>query len=185
MQENNFYIYRYWIIVGSDSFPWSYVGKTHKSQASRRGSVDTFCGYKDCRVFYSAVHKYGPRNFQYEVIESGLTEDEAFEREKYWIQYYNSIEHGFNRSSGGKGNTASPSEEAKKKISQSLIGVNINNLLYSKPVFQFTLDGQLIAEYPSIHEAARQTGFMREHIRDCCTGRRKSTGGSVFKRKEN
>lgn len=40
----------------------------------------------------------------------------------------------------------------------------------SRPVQQFTMDGKLIAEYPSIMEAVRQTGICETSIGCCCKG---------------
>lgn len=44
------------------------------------------------------------------------------------------------------------------------------------PVAQYSLDGELIAVYPSISEAARQTGFNMTTIRFCCNGGRYRKG---------
>ena len=43
-----------------------------------------------------------------------------------------------------------------------------------KPIRQFTKDGLFIKEYPSLKEAARQTGFYQSAISQCCKGIRKS-----------
>lgn len=61
---------------------------------------------------------------------------------------------------------------------------NINHLNYSKPVFQYTLDGELIAEYPSASEAARQINKAKTHISDCCLGKLKSAYGYKWQYKE-
>lgn len=39
-----------------------------------------------------------------------------------------------------------------------------------KPVKQYTLDGELVAEYPSTWEASRQTGFTKQGIMIACHG---------------
>ena len=67
------------------------------------------------------------------------------------------------------------SEESKKKIRE-------NNP--SKPVLQFSKDGELIAEYPSAREAERQIGCKSESICRCCKGKQKSTGGYIWKYKK-
>ena len=64
------------------------------------------------------------------------------------------------------------SEEYRKKISQSM-GVN--------GILQFSKDGDFIAEYSSTHEAERQTGCNQSNICKCCKGKRKSTGGYIWK----
>lgn len=40
----------------------------------------------------------------------------------------------------------------------------------SQPVAQYTLDGELIAVYPSVIEASRQTGGNNVSIHKCCNG---------------
>jgi hypothetical protein len=49
-----------------------------------------------------------------------------------------------------------------------------------KPVLQYSLDGELIAEYESISTAARATGFDYSGIRSCCTGKYKKAYGFRF-----
>jgi hypothetical protein len=50
-----------------------------------------------------------------------------------------------------------------------------------KPVFQFTTDNELIAEYESIAKAFEKTNVHRSLIRKCCNGGTKMAGGFVFK----
>ena len=49
-----------------------------------------------------------------------------------------------------------------------------NNPKKSIKVYQYTVDGQFIKEYPSISEAER-CGFIQAG--ECCRGRRKTCGG--------
>lgn len=54
--------------------------------------------------FYCAIRKYGFDDFNFEIIEDGITDIEKLkEREQYWIQYYNSYEDGYNSTRGGEG----------------------------------------------------------------------------------
>ena len=96
------------------------------------------------------------------------------------------------------------SEETRKKISESMTGEK--NPLYgkhhsedtkrkmseahkekiyanTKPILQFSKNGELIAEYYSLTEASRQTGCSAPHICSCCKGNRKSAGGFIWKYK--
>lgn len=52
----------------------------------------------------------------------------------------------------------------------------------SKPILQFTKDGQFVDEFPSIEEASRQTGICRCSIRRCCHRHKKNktAGGYIF-----
>lgn len=63
----------------------------------------------------------------------------------------------------------------------------INCKSLSKPVLQYTLDGQFVAEYPSIREASRQTGININGISRCCRGdkRYSHSGGYVWFYKED
>ena len=47
----------------------------------------------------------------------------------------------------------------------------------SKAIVQYTLDGKLIARYPSASEAQRQTGFSQTRISICCRGKGKKAYG--------
>ena len=69
-------------------------------------------------------------------------------------------------------------EEVKKKISESHKG-KIN--APTKSVLQYSKTGEFIAEYPSTHEAERQTGCNQSHICRCCKGKLKSTGGYIWR----
>lgn len=48
---------------------------------------------------------------------------------------------------------------------------------HSKPVIQYTLDGQFVKEYPSAREAERQTGIKFTQISACCNGKYEYSGG--------
>ena len=73
------------------------------------------------------------------------------------------------------------SEDTKRKMSEAHKEKIYAN---TKPILQFSKDGEFIAEYPSIMEASRQTGCNNSHIGSCCKGERKSTGGYIWKYKE-
>jgi len=50
-----------------------------------------------------------------------------------------------------------------------------------KAVCQFTMDGNLVNNFPILSLAARETGINAAHICDVCKGKRKSAGGYVWK----
>lgn len=58
---------------------------------------------------------------------------------------------------------------------------NTNHHKLSKPVLQFLKSGVLIAKYPSVSEAARQTGVCLMSICGVCAGKRKTAGGYVWR----
>ena len=67
------------------------------------------------------------------------------------------------------------SEETKNKIRENTP---------SKPVIQYSMNGELIAEFPSVREASRQIGCHCQSICACCKGKQKSCGGYIWKYKE-
>lgn len=63
-------------------------------------------GHKEYnKVLYQAFRKYGLENFNFEIIEEIEDNYESLsnEKEKYWIQFYNSYQTGYNESLGGDG----------------------------------------------------------------------------------
>lgn len=96
-----------------------YIGKTNQSLKERRRKhyVDAKRGKKT--VFCNALRKYEEDDFEWVVLEDNLTEEEAFEREIYYISLYNtylSSEH-YNMTPGGEGYALS--DEIKEKISKA------------------------------------------------------------------
>ena len=99
--------------------------------------------------FYNAIQKYGWDKFEHEILFQELTLEQAVEKEKELISYYDSFVNGYNSSTGGEGNPGHVvtesmrkqmseshkgqvpwskgkklSEEHRKKISESHIGKN-------------------------------------------------------------
>lgn len=79
-----------------------YIGITHQNFCKR---FQNGKGYNRQKYFYSAIKKYGWNNFEHKILEDNLTYREAIEKEKYYIDVYNSTnpECGYNVSSGGYG----------------------------------------------------------------------------------
>lgn len=144
-------------------------------------------------------NKYGLDNFKTEIIEK-CDDSKLDELEKYYIEKLNTIyPNGYNDNEGGS-ISFHHSEKTKKKIGESGKGKhydrkgtnlteehkqNISNSLkgkipteaikthadkYSKPVYQYTLDGKLVNVWKSIREASRSTNYSFNGIRSCCNG---------------
>lgn len=80
--------------------------KDHKNRANDTNSNE----YN--RHLYRSMRKYGIENFSFEIIEE-CNVDELNEKERYWIEYYNSFFNGYNLTFGGD---SSGSEIYKNKI---------------------------------------------------------------------
>lgn len=62
---------------------------------------------------------------------------------------------------------------------------NTNHPKKSKPVVKMSIDGEILAEYPSINEAVRQTGISERGIGRCCMGKALTSGGFIWKYKDS
>ena len=58
--------------------------------------------YDPTNHFHNAIRKYGFQDFVFQIIEDNIIDNDTLnEREKYWIQYYNSYYDGYNSTLGG------------------------------------------------------------------------------------
>ena len=80
--------------------------------------------------FARAIRKYGKENFIIEEIDTAKNQKELNLKEQYWIQYYNSVEEGYNETDaiskcGGntyQAKTEKEMEIIKEKIRQTKTG---------------------------------------------------------------
>lgn len=97
----------------------------------------------------------------YDKVLINVTERQALDRERILIEQYGRVNMKtgclLNKSPGGNNS-----------------GVTV------KPVTQYTLDGVVVAEYDSVHEAAEATPANRSYITQCCKGKRVSSGGFLW-----
>lgn len=84
--------------------------------------------YKSHYSIHKALKKYGIENFTFEIIEI-TKEEELFDREKYWIQYYNSYNKGYNETVGGDSGLALKGEKNPKAKLKNTDVLNIRNRL--------------------------------------------------------
>jgi group I intron endonuclease len=76
------------------------------------------------------------------------------------------------------------SEATREKIRIKKTGVTTSDLAIkkmaeskSKPVYQINKDGDIIAIFPSVQQAAKKTWCVSSNISECCRHGRKSAGG--------
>lgn len=106
-----------------------------------------------------AISKYGADNFKFRVLEE-CTEESVNEREKHYIEKYNTADGvGYNCTYGGEGVS-----KPKKYWS---------NHPSSKPVSCYTLDGEWVRDYESIGLAAddKGNGKGKSPINFCIKGK--------------
>lgn len=77
-----------------------YIGQTTDYKRRFQEHKNLGYGVEENKLLYYAIKKYGIENFSFEVIEDKTSKYN--EREKYWIQYYDSFENGYNMTEGGE-----------------------------------------------------------------------------------
>ena len=108
-----------------------YIGQTIRpiEQRFHRHINDAMNNILDTH-FARAIRKYGKDNFIIEKIDSAKTQNELNKKEQYWIQYYNSVNNGYNETDainkcGGNTYLSKTEEEMeviKEKIRQTKVG---------------------------------------------------------------
>ena len=116
--------------------------------------------------------------------------EQALELESELMKWYDSVDNGYNTSAYAT-HSCKHSEETRKKMAEAHTGKHpseetknkIRESNPSKPVIQYSKEGDFIAEYISAREAERQTGCHNQHICNCCKGKIKSCGGYIWRYK--
>jgi group I intron endonuclease len=97
-----------------------YVGVTHRGYLKRYHEHLRCAKNGRKSVLYDAMRKYGIQNFSVCLIESNISDDEIQAKERYYIEYYNSIyinRNGYNMTVGGMGMAGyRHTDRAKQKI---------------------------------------------------------------------
>lgn len=167
-----------------------YIGQStsivHRWQSHKRSK------YFFERLFKESLHKYGADKHTFEIIEecdkSQLKTRERFYQEQYFLGGYTMLNLVLSKRDGYPTRTH-PSTKillaertikahtGLKRSTESKERMRLSASYKSKPVHQFDLEMNFIAEYRSACEAARQCNLQRPHISDCCTGKSKTHGG--------
>lgn len=99
--EKNYCVYIHKCINGK-----IYIGITNNTiRRWRNKGIEYKPKKENTRPFWNAIIKYGWENFEHLIIEENLNENEAKEKEKYYIKKYNSRDReiGYNVAEGGNG----------------------------------------------------------------------------------
>lgn len=178
-----------------------YIGQTSQELNKRWKNG---LGYIDSPKFYKAILKYGWDNFEHIILEKNIEDvNLADERERYWIEYYNSIQEGYNISLGGSKHPRG--EEFGQRISQGQkenwnnnperrekAKAHMQNQWKNEEYRKNFLKGnngnaskiicvELNKIFNSIIEAAEWANTSRQNISGVCQGRQKTAGGFHWK----
>ncbi len=185
-----------------------YIGKTEKENPNDRFKqhlLDSNKTYKNKRPLYDAIKKYGKHNFTFDVLEK--TEN-ASDREKFYIDFYDAYKNGYNATPGGDGRPyVTNYEEIIEYFNSgdfSLVDVanhfnihrdTVRTILkkfkidYNKfkrrrlKVYKFLKDGTFVESFDDCRSAAISLGNIKlnSHISECCKNKRNSASGFIWK----
>lgn len=177
-----------------------YIGMTSSPLKIRFGNGNH---YSNTSRFGMAIKEFGWENIKHEILEVELSLEEAYEKEKYYIKLYRTTEKefGYNMAKGGKNGGIEGrviSKETREKIAKSNSGKKRTEKTREKlrathlgqephnirAVVKLDLQGNFLEEYDSIAEAVRKNKKVNStNIWRCCTERRKTAGGYMWKYK--
>lgn len=183
-----------------------YIGKTVRSVKQR---WDEHCreyqkSHAESRPLYAAMNKYGIENFIVEEVEE-CSIDILNEREKYWIEHYQSFKNGYNATIGGDGKQyidyqliyqywltglSNVAISKKLNIDEHTVKVALDNynishqdrmyqgrLPYAKMVKRIDKNGDILI-FRTIKEAYLSVNKeYSSHIQEVCNHKRKSAYG--------
>jgi group I intron endonuclease len=190
-----------------------YVGITSRKTSLRWGVDGRGYKHNSNSHFWNAIKKHGWSNFSHEVLNEGLTLEEAFKMEHDISERFQTTnpEFGYNMMAGTGGNF-SVSEETRKKFRETrrgennrmygrkhseetkakLVFVNTRNAKYGKEnqasrgvIGKRVSDGEEIF-FESANQAALKFNlFNNSHIIECCRGSRKKCVGYHWRYTDN
>lgn len=137
-----------------------YIGQTRHSIKRRFG--DHVRGCKNNSLIHQAIKKYKKENFEVEQLIECNNLEELDEKEKYFIQVFNSVApNGYNLEYGGN---------SQKELSE-ITKQKIRNTRKRRVVISQHIETGEIVEYSSVLEAEKITKVSQTYIRRCCLGK--------------
>lgn len=163
-----------------------YVGQTNVTVRRRFGQHKCKArnGYEKERPIHKAINEYGENNFVAEVLETGISESEIDNREKYWIEEENSMyPNGYNVQSGGKESYECAEDAIKRDFERE----RVNRAPHGDIIMLDKISGREIAIFRCATHAEkflRKNGYPKANhwpITKCCMGKQKTAYGHKWK----
>lgn len=116
--NNNYVVYKHTNKINGKI----YIGITkHGDNPNKRWRNGL--GYEENRIFFPEIVQYGWDNFLHEILDSNLTEQEAVQKEKEYIKFYDSA-NGFNYNLASSSGVIT--QEGIESIVKALTGIKRN-----------------------------------------------------------
>lgn len=156
-----------------------YIGQTYSLKYRwKRHKSDLKNNCHSNKHLQNAWNKYGKDAFQFSIIELCPIE-ELSNKEKYWIQYYDTFNSGYNLTIGDIG--CSGYKHTQEEIEK------MRNYYSPKKVLQLDLNFNIINEWVSLNQVAIQLGLFLYALKNCCEKKNhvKSVAGYIWIYKED
>ena len=118
-----------------------YIGATTNSLTSRKQDhiqkSNTGAGHD----FQQAIWTYGADNFNWKEVDTATTVTELAQKERYYIEKFDSFNNGYNSDKGGG---------------------------FKKPIYQYTLTGDLVTTFDCLSDAAKTVHVDKKTISKIC-----------------
>lgn len=146
------------------------------------------------QIVYNAINKYGWDNIKHKILKENITEQQAKELEKFYINKFDSFNNGYNFTKGGEGTVGVIyTESRRKKISNALKGRKISELCIEKnkqkrkPVYQIDMYTQkIINRFDSAQDACEKLNLKEKSgIINCANGRNKTSYKYIWRYVDN
>jgi group I intron endonuclease len=153
-----------------------FKGRHHTEESKKLLSERSIAYYNSPEVRKEHGQKVREGHLRSEIWKLAIAENRAF-RKGLPTKVERSEDHRRKISESLKKWYATVDRDNKRYVNHSKIMTAINGKL----VEQYTKDGSYLGEFPSIAEAARQTGLTRKNVQACVSGYTKTAGGFVWK----
>lgn len=160
---NNYFVYRHWRRDTNEVF-YVGIGKLRNDRIATTFKMKhyrAYSKYKRNPIWKNIVNK---TEYEVEIFKDNITKEEAISLEIELISIYKRYKDG-----GKLSNITSGGET----VPDSLITVE-NDPKCSEKVYQYSLEGIFIKEWPSTNQIKRELGFDNSVIRKALVGKTKS-----------
>jgi len=156
-----------------------YIGKT--TNLLYRLQVHKYRSKKQTTKLYASIRKYGWEEHRVDILFQAECSSLLLKTlECMYIKQYNSQDKGLNMTAGGDGGSTfagrKHTPEALSKIRQAAID-RPKDSYPSKPIVQYTKDGQFLQQWPSACAVESALGISRASISNTLKGRSATAGG--------
>lgn len=144
-----------------------YIGQTTRSLEERK-YYHNYRALNEPEIttthFINAIRKYGINNFEWSIIDSAQNKDELNKKEIHWINYYDSVNNGYNMQNGGN-------QMITDKFVQACGG---------RPFLAYRTNGEFLGRYINQKDFSRKYNIADTHVSDLINNKYISCNGFVI-----